>query len=203
MKNRKQSWKVLLSAVVAVVLFTGMLAATSPAISAAPVNINKIWKKIKPKADKRYYTKAKSDARYAKKPTTVRGVYALSMQPGAAGVYGVTGISFGVTLPGSPVAHYIRVGDPVPAECAGGTAALPQAAAGNLCVFEGYQTGADDRGLTLDTYSGVDVSNRMGAVMFASSSGVAQVRITGGWAVGTGSSAAWKPLPKSKVRPGS
>jgi len=79
------------------------------------------------------YTKAESDARYAGAHGLVRGVYLAQVAPGTGLLSEAVG--FGFSLATAPEAHYIAIGDPVPAGCAG-TAAAPNAAAGHLCVFE-------------------------------------------------------------------
>jgi hypothetical protein len=48
-------------------------------------------------------------------------------------------ISFPIPLASAPTAHFIRVGGPAVAECAG-SAAAPTAAAGHLCIYEGTAT---------------------------------------------------------------
>lgn len=199
MNEKQKKWKLILAGLMAGLLIGGTVAVTTPSVAAGPA---KVWKQIKKKADKRYYTKKKADKRYAKEPTLIRGAYALSIQAGAGGTYGVSSISYGVTLPGNPIAHYIRNGDPVPLGCAGGTALLPTASPGHLCVFEGYQTNAGDRGLTSTRYAGSDVAERYGSVVYASSAGAGAVRITGSWAVGTDSDAVWKTVAPSNKRPG-
>ena len=71
---------------------------------------------------------------------TIRGVYAVQSAPGPE--IGFSTISFAATLTSEPSVHYIPHGDPVPSACAGGTVSLPQAAPGNLCVFEAFHNGA-------------------------------------------------------------
>lgn len=198
MDEQKRRWKVLLIGLLAGVLLAGTFAATTPAIGAAPVNIAKIWNKLKPKTDKRYYTKAKSDARYAKKPTLIRGTFAYGTEATGAGDVAVSSISFGVTLPGAPTVHYIKVGDAVPAPCVGGTAVNPRATPGHLCVFEGLMDNASaTRGLTSPTGAGSDVAETFGSVPFAYSAAAGTMSIIGGWALGTGPGAVWKPVART------
>jgi hypothetical protein len=200
MNSQKRPWKVVVVGLLAAVLLTGTLVATTPAIGAAPVKIGKIWKKIQKKADKRYYTKKKSDKRYAKKPKIIRGTFAYGTEANSAGDVAVSSISFGLNLPGAPTAHYIKLAAPVPPECAGGSVALPQATPGHLCVFEGLADNAGaTRGLTSTNGSGSDVSMTYGSVPFAYSAAAGTMSLIGSWALGTGPGAVWKPVaPSSK-----
>ncbi len=65
MDTKPKTWKLILVGICTGILLTGTLAVASPSIAAAPVKISKIWKAIKKKTDKRYYTKAASDAKFA------------------------------------------------------------------------------------------------------------------------------------------
>jgi hypothetical protein len=46
-----------------------------------------------------------------------------------------SGTTFGFRFAAEPVAHLIQMGDPAPAECPG-TAVLPEADPGHLCIYE-------------------------------------------------------------------
>lgn len=64
---------------------------------------------------------------------TIRGVYGLGGdEPG----WLAQGISFGYTLASEPIPHYIETGAAAPAECPG-SASMPEAAPGHLCLYEG------------------------------------------------------------------
>jgi hypothetical protein len=79
---------------------------------------------------------------------TLRGVYALyavAPSPVTPADFEEDAISFGFTLAAKPVAHYVFSGDPATAECPG-SASSPQAAPGNLCVYESIA--ADNAGPT-------------------------------------------------------
>ena len=61
MDTKSRPWKMLIAGLLAGVLVTGTLAATQPALAAAPLKWAKIWKQeIKPRADKRFYTKKRT-----------------------------------------------------------------------------------------------------------------------------------------------
>jgi hypothetical protein len=69
---------------------------------------------------------------------TLRGVF---LNEGPSGSFAFRGYSFGgFSLVAAPVPHFVANGGVVPPECAGGTAAVPQAAAGHLCLFEQYNS---------------------------------------------------------------
>ncbi|WP_416954131.1 hypothetical protein ACNKF0_17415 [Nocardioides sp. T5] len=176
----------LLVAVLAGVLVGGGLMAVTPAgaeiSSAVATNWKKIWnKELKPQADKRYYTKKKSDNRfqpkgsyetagsgYTKAETYSRAEADAKYQPkgnyalnGSSytkaesdgkyvasnalvrGTYLVIGDSsfqsmsgsFGVSFASAPTVHLIPSGGLVPNGCSG-TPSAPNAAPGNLCIFE-------------------------------------------------------------------
>ena len=63
--NWSRKWIAVMSAVV--LLGATLAITTSPVGAAAGLNVNKIWKQIKPKADKRYYKKSKVNKKFAKK----------------------------------------------------------------------------------------------------------------------------------------
>lgn len=225
----RRSLRQLFVAVLLGVMVGGGLMAITPAGAEVSQSLatswKKIWKKeLKPLADKRYYTKAKSDSTYATKaesaaaaaaaqsaaqsaanaatdtklggyykkaesdsryapiPALYRGVYMFGGNPGAANetVYG--DISFGATFPSAPTTHYIKVGDPVPSGCSG-TAAAPNAAAGNLCIFETEGAGAvSSRGFCNPAAGTCFSGGVLGVGLFAKSSGAGVIEIMGTWA---------------------
>ncbi len=74
MNESKKKWKLILAGVMAGVLIGGTVAVTTPSVAAGP---SKVWKQIKKKADKRYYKKTTSNAKYAPKPKVIRGAISL------------------------------------------------------------------------------------------------------------------------------
>jgi|SRR6478609_539093 len=69
---------------------------------------------------------------------TVIGVFAF----GASGGIPRDSINYGgYVLPAAPQAHYIEIGDAIPAGCTGGSAANPKANPGNLCIYEAFFEG--------------------------------------------------------------
>ncbi|MCD6639389.1 MAG: hypothetical protein LT071_05690 [Nocardioides sp.] len=126
---------------------------------AAATNWAKIWKqKLRPLADKRFYTKGQSDTRFARKgssftkaesearyadaPTLIRGGWGASGYTNGAGNL-ESPIDFGVTLSAPPEAHYVLPGA-APSTACPGTLAAPDAAPGHLCVYEQSSGGGLD-----------------------------------------------------------
>jgi hypothetical protein len=66
--------------------------------------------------------------------TTLRGTYHVRFQAAAPGADGASPISFGFTLPSAPAVNVVGQGGASTPNCPG-TAANPQAAAGQLCVY--------------------------------------------------------------------
>lgn len=118
---------------------------------------------------------------------TVRGTFGDIDTAASGGEVILAPIAFGFRLATAPVGRYVPVGTTPPAQCPG-TVTNPQAAPGNLCVYE--STGSNlqaTRGVCNDELSGCGasfgVANREGAgiVAFAAAAGSAQV--FGSWAV--------------------
>jgi hypothetical protein len=164
---------------------TAVLPATAADVGrAAATNWSQVWRnELQPLADQRYYTKKKSDRRYARKPSTIRGVYAIDGL-GEAGSFLSDSIAFGTTLSAAPTPHYIDAGDPVPNGC-GGTAALPQADPGHLCVFE---TGISNAslGTVFHPETLLAATTRFGAAVAVTVTAPGDAYVVGTWAVGVG-----------------
>jgi hypothetical protein len=105
---------------------------------------------------------------------TVRGAY--SAFDTAAGNGAVTrgSISFGFALPEAPTIHFIPEGGPEDPACPGNFAE-PQAAPGQLCIYEELVTGGASR-KTLSMF-------RSGALVQATSTGAGLFGSIGAWAV--------------------
>lgn len=176
-------WKTILVALVAGVLLGGTLAVAQPALAAAPLKWAKVWKQeIKPRADKRYYTKKKTEKRYEPRVKMLRGVYAITEQaPVALANNYSDSISFGRALASAPTAHYIPFQEAVPTGCTG-TAANPGALPGHLCFFE--ETVVNVLEVTvLDIQDFGGQANTMGAVLRATAQSTDPMFVYGSWAV--------------------
>lgn len=182
----------VVAALCATALVVGGAAAVLPAASAkAGINWGQIWKtQLQPRADKRYYkkkqvyTKAQATARFAPFPKVIRGTFDVSGAATGSSQYLASSISFGVTLAAPPTIHYINAGDPVPTGCSG-TPQAPNAAPGNLCVFEVNSVNTNARG-TYDptTHDALFASsNTMGITVYGNSAAAGQVFSFGTWAL--------------------
>lgn len=117
---------------------------------------------------------------------TLRGVYATRCCSDSSGVaLTVDAISFALTLPTEPSRHYIQTGSPGPAEC-NGTAALPQAAPGHLCIYETKSTNAGSERSTFDPSSSQRINgdtSRFGFGVYATVTSETRATVEGSWAV--------------------
>jgi hypothetical protein len=137
----------------------------------------------KAESDANYYSKAQSDAKYAPFPSVIRGTYAI-LENGNAGQFLSDTISWGVTLSAAPTVHFINTGAAVPAGCAG-TPAAPDAAPGNLCVFEELASNTTSRGIfNPATPTGfIGQASAFGAAVFAQPTVTGGIQDFGSWAV--------------------
>jgi hypothetical protein len=105
---------------------------------------------------------------------TLRGAYSLYGYASFAGVPARDAISFGFALASAPTAHFVPLGEAGGANCPG-TYVEPQAAPGQLCVYE-------DLPVNVSTVS-VVLIRRYGAVLAADSSAGGSWGSIGSWAV--------------------
>lgn len=234
MSSRRSVRQVLVAVLLGVLVGGGLMAVTpagAQVSTAVATNWKKIWKKnLKPLADKRYYTKAQSDAKYQPKGSyetagsgyskaesdakysaagssyskaegdakyqsktqLIRGSYMTGGTAAGAGSFLQDAISYGVTLSAAPTVHFIPLGGLVPAGCSG-TAAAPDALAGNLCVFETANQNQGSVGIYQVT--GASGSSTMGAILTASSIAAGTSYSAGSWAVRPASLAAARTTP--------
>jgi hypothetical protein len=235
--SSRRTVRQLAVAVLVGVLVGGGLMAVTPAgaevSSALATNWKKIWnKELKPQADKRYYTKKKSDkryqakgdyalngssytkaetyskaeadakyqlkgnyalngssytkaegdAKYLPKQALIRGQYDAIGTAGAAGDWVGDNITFGVTLSEAPTVHYLNLGAGPTAACPG-TAAAPDAAPGNLCLYERQNINAGSR-FIFDAGAGAPgAASVYGASMYVASAAAGDTFVYGSWAV--------------------
>jgi hypothetical protein len=130
---------------------------------------------------------------------TLRGSFVVTEAGAVAGDFMIDGISFGFRMSAAPTARFIPVGTPPPAQCPG-TITNPQAAAGNLCVYEAGRGNLSGAGIC-NTESGgcaIGFANREGAAVFAFAAAGGQAYTMGTWAA-TAPSASFGPseTPKS------
>jgi hypothetical protein len=128
----------------------------------------------------------KDSTAYEQKSETMTGVFsARGGHAGGGSNFADTQISWDIPLSVAPTPHYIPTGGTPPAACPG-SAANPQAQAGNLCVYEG-----DTAGSAITTVCIVsplnyscppNAASRFGADIFFNSSGTDFI-VLGTWAV--------------------
>jgi hypothetical protein len=113
---------------------------------------------------------------------TLRGVWGDGRWATGAGQFAITFYSFGgFTLGAAPTPHFIAAGQAPPTECAGGSVTAPEAAPGNLCVYESDRTNATmPKVCSIDTCPG---SEREGFSITFNSEGAGGVVARGSWAV--------------------
>jgi hypothetical protein len=114
---------------------------------------------------------------------TLRGTFAAQANVNGAQIR--TGISFGFSLASAPTPHYIKIGDPIPVGCTGGTVAAPKANPGHFCVYEGVMQGSSaNRGVVdpVDDAAPDITAEKYGAGVYASCIAVTCL-VEGTWAV--------------------
>lgn len=135
------------------------------------------------------YSKAESDAKFAAKAQTVRGVFSMRMTAAGAGSLVSNPIMFGVNLAAAPQVHYVAESAVPPAPCAGGTADLPKAQPGHLCVFASMEINLSSPQI----YNGSGMlgsASPFGAYLGGSSTGAGGTYWYGTWALGVSTLAA-------------
>lgn len=215
--SSRRSVRQLVVAVLLGVLVGGGLMAVTPAgaevSNAVATNWKKIWKKnLRPLADRRYYTKAKSDARYQPKGLyeTAGSGYTKAESDakyysktesdaryrGTALLHGVTIQDLNATAAGQSAGAAIPFGVTLSAAPTvhyipllapnpvgcAGSAAAPNPSAGHLCVWETYSS--NNSANVIGTVAGVaNQATTTGAVLFGQSTAAGLMVVTTVWAV--------------------
>jgi len=229
MSSRRSVRQVLVAVLLGVLVGGGLMAVTpagAEVSSAVATNWKKIWKKnLRPQADKRYYTKKRSDAKYQPKGVyetagsgytkaetyakgeadakyqaktqLIRGTFfaAGGSSAGAAFISG-EGISLGVTFASVPTVRYMKLGDPLAPGCLG-TAAAPDAQPGFVCVFETAVLNMDTNRGTLDLNGSIGMT-AFGGPIFGQTAGAGQGYMLGSWAARPGAVAAGPGAPAAR-----
>lgn len=118
---------------------------------------------------------------------TLRGTFSMRDLASAVNEEIQQGISFEFSLRVAPTVNYVPFGTAPPAACAGGSAASPQAAPGNLCIYEAVAPENSTVRGEFDAISGTNnVASTFGFAVYADSTAASEYRIRGSWAV-TGS----------------
>jgi hypothetical protein len=116
---------------------------------------------------------------------TIRGVYLLQFHTASVGSAGVTAISFGAELsfaPSAAPANFIKAGQGPTANCPG-SPSDPQAAPGNVCVYEQAETNTAVARLFRISSSTVDAADRYGVGLIKYAAGTGAAQSWGTWAV--------------------
>jgi hypothetical protein len=126
------------------------------------------------------YTKAESDGKYLPKQALLRGQYA-AIGTVAAGQRVGDNITFGVTLSAAPGVNYLNAGAAPTANCPG-TAAAPNAAAGQLCLYEVSSTNAATRTIW-NAGTGAAGASVYGAIVYVTGTAATETVVYGSWAL--------------------
>jgi Collagen triple helix repeat (20 copies) len=114
---------------------------------------------------------------------TLRGSYSIDFTAAGAGSRGTSPIMFGFTLSAVPTANLIGVGGAATAACPG-NAATPEAAPGNLCVYQKIVTNI---GFTCIANTGTTYlcgnAEKYGATVFTTATAAGIAQNVGSWAV--------------------
>jgi hypothetical protein len=114
---------------------------------------------------------------------TLRGTYVDDGVAVNSGDGFYEGISFGLSLSPVPTVNYIPNGGSVPAACAAGSAANPQATSGNLCIFEAGGPNVASAGEFDAVSSKANIATTFGFGMYVTATVSGAVYVKGSWAV--------------------
>jgi hypothetical protein len=115
--------------------------------------------------------------------STIRGSYAILWTADAADEFQSESMPFGFTLASAPTVHFVARGSSAPTECPG-SVSTPEAAPGNLCIYE-HPTGGNISEVRIcdPVRDGCPAASRQGAVMVVISGGSGDAMTMGTWAV--------------------
>jgi hypothetical protein len=116
---------------------------------------------------------------------TLTGMYAVAGVAGGKFDRALEGISFSIPLASAPASHVILLGGSPTPECPGSTA-NPQAAPGNLCLYEDRHENilaGSDCATGSGTSNGCGTATRFGAIVFVEAGGENSFFAEGSWAV--------------------
>jgi hypothetical protein len=182
-KGLTRGWTAILCSFV--LIGAGAVLVTPAANALSSINWGSIWKhQLQPRADKRYYTKAQAKKTFAPAPKVIRGAFSILGKATATNDVNSDNISFGVTLSAAPTVHYIDAGAAVPPGCSG-TVSKPNAAPGNLCVFEAETLNVTNRNTyaTTGTTPGIGQCTAFGCGVYAQATAAGNMYAWGTWAV--------------------
>jgi hypothetical protein len=187
------------TAVLALGVVIGTVLVATPAGSHIGT-VTHLWKQhIRPKADKRYL-------RYeAKVPPrrTLTGIWEASVVASGNGDSAEDAISFAIPLAAAPTVIVVPKGGAVPAGCSG-TLAQPDASAGNLCIFVGWNTNTTTPDTIAGNYkaespTGAQGATRNGTVVYVHANAAGLVETGGSYAVTGPLSGSARVVPSSST----
>ncbi|MCB0905621.1 MAG: hypothetical protein KDB63_00690 [Nocardioidaceae bacterium] len=178
----RSTLRTLLVGAVAGFLIGGVTAVVTPAGAALATDWAKIFKQeIKPRADRRYVTKANAAKAYAPRLRVIRGTFVVAADTAAKDELLMTPISFGYALDPAPKVSVVHVGGTLPVGCSGDWAS-PNAARGYLCIFEGRADNATAQG-ALQPDGSSPGAGSTGALIRVKVTEDGPLMVVGSWAV--------------------
>jgi hypothetical protein len=111
---------------------------------------------------------------------TVRGAFAISDVAAAPGANARDGSSYIFAFATAPTVHYVAAATAPPAQCPG-TVANPQAASGNLCIYEDLRTNAAAPSI-FNPENANTGSGKTGFYLRLTATAAGEFRVDGTWA---------------------
>ncbi len=154
-----------------------------PAAATVGIDWGRVWRnRLEPRADTRYYTRARADHRFAPKPRVLRGDFALQGAADNGDELYAEDISWGWDLGRAPRVHVVTPFHRAPRGCFGNVN-HPNARSGNLCVFERFASVNASRLSVCDSFNECPSADPFGATLGAFVTKVGLFGIDGTWAV--------------------
>jgi len=175
-----KGWTALLCAVA---LLGAGAVLVRPAAAAVGTDWGSVWRhRLEPRADARFYTKARADHRFAPKPRVLRGDFVLQGAAETGDELYAEGIAWGWDLGARP---RVQVVPPFhrPKRGCYGNVNHPNARAGHLCVFERFTSVNAGRLSVCDSFNECPSADPFGATLGAFVRKPGLFGIDGTWAV--------------------
>ncbi len=154
-----------------------------PAAAAVATDWGSVWRHhLEPRADARYYTKARADHRFAPRPRVLRGDFVLQGAADNGDEIYAEGISWGWDLGRAPHVHVIAPFHKAKRGCYGNVN-HPNAKPGNLCLFERFTSVNADHLSVCDSFNECPSADPFGATLGAFVTKPGLFGIDGTWAV--------------------
>lgn len=180
MRRLAKGWTAL---VCAVALMGAGAVLVRPAAAAVGIDWGSVWRhRLEPRAEFRFYTKARADHRFAPKPRVLRGEFNLEGNVATGDEILSSDISWGWDIGRAPRVHVIKPFAKARHGCFG-TVNHPNARRGNLCIFERFKDTHNGPLRVCNSFNDCPAADPFGTtlILFAKTSGI--VDIDGTWAV--------------------